>query len=60
MEEEKCKKCIMNDENKKALIEFLTDETKKRPSALQIIAFGMSCFALGISISNIIIHFKQF
>lgn len=53
MEEEKCKKCIMNDENKKALIEFLADETKKRPSALQIIAFGMSCFALGVSVARL-------
>ena len=60
MEEEKCKKCIMNDENKKALIEFFVNEAKKRPSAIQITAFGMSCFALGVSVANIIIHFKQF
>ncbi len=54
MEEDKCNKCIMNDSNKKDLIEACIHEIKKRPNTLQIIAFGISCLALGISLAKLL------
>ncbi|MCI8485765.1 MAG: hypothetical protein HFJ20_01355 [Clostridia bacterium] len=55
MGEDKCKKCIMNDKNKKELVEFYVESLKNKPSTIGIIAFGMSWFALGITVANIIV-----
>lgn len=59
MEEDKCKKCIMNDKNKKELVEFYVKKLKAKPSGIEIFSFGLSCFALGITIANFIIKLKS-
>nr|DAN00839.1 MAG TPA: hypothetical protein [Caudoviricetes sp.] len=55
MEEDKCKECIINDKNKKELVKFYVESLKAKPSGIEIFSFGLSCFALGITIANIII-----
>lgn len=52
MEEDKCKECIMNDKNKKELVEFYVKKLKAKPSTIEIIAFGISCFALGTAVAT--------
>lgn len=52
MEEEKCKNCFLN-KNKRQIIEYYEDKLSNKPSATQIIALGLSCFTLGVSLAKL-------
>ena len=52
MEDEKCKNCIMNDNNKIQLIEFMSKQLATKPNAIQIISLIISCFTFGFVIAR--------
>ena len=52
MEDEKCKRCLMNDNNKQELLKFYAEKIRKKPNAIQIISLMLSCFTLGFVIAK--------
>lgn len=52
--EDKLKEKDITIKTLKFKINELEEELRYKPSAIQIVAFGMSCLALGISIAKII------